>query len=87
MCCSQLSAHSINCLALAMGFGTASSPCFTGQEGLVDPDLGCLPWLLGRERGLGSFQGGGVVLHVLVDTRVFPPAEPNNSGWGFRVFQ
>lgn len=87
MRCSQPSAHPINCPALTTGLGTESSWCFTGQEGSVDPDLGCLSQLLGREGSLGNLQAVGVVLHVLVDTRMFPPADPNNLEWGFQMFQ
>lgn len=41
--------------------------CFSGQEGSVDPGLGCL---LNGEESFGSIQVAGIVLCVLVDTRM-----------------
>lgn len=83
MCCSQHLAHPISCPAPSTGLEIGSSQCVSDQEGLVDPDLGCLLWLLGGEGSCGNLQAAGVALHVLVNTRMFPPGNPNTLGWGF----
>lgn len=67
-CCSQPLAHPISCLALAMGFWIENSWCFPGQEGSVDPDLCCVPWLFGQRERLGNLQAADVVLPVLLWT-------------------